>query len=278
MTDEFENLNFSFMVITPEIATDWLDRNDINRKLREDRVNQLAQAIRRGEWVVNGDTIKINKQDQILDGQHRLWAVVEAGVPVVSAVVIGLENEAQMTVDTGARRNLADALRLKGEVNTNNLASALNLIHRWRLGESVLRSPSLGRLSAAQAFKMLEGEEGDRIRHALQRASMIRNAMNHTITMSIVTACLLRFEEIDRDDAVEFWSRVGEGTDMKRFDPCYMFRESCTKNSKRRAKYPALVIHAYAVKAWNAFRNGREIQALSWKMGGAKPEPFPEPI
>lgn len=277
MTDNIENLEFSFVTITPEMAASWLERNDINRPLRPDRVTQIAQAIRRGEWKVNGDTIKINPDGQILDGQHRLWAIVESGLSVMSAVVIGLDTGAQHTVDIGARRNLSDALRLHGETNTNNLAAALNLFHLWRLGDSVMRSPHASRLTPAQAFAILE-VDGPRIRDALQRASTVRSAMNKTLTSSIITCCLLRFGEIDAEDAVTFWERVGDGTGMKKNDPCYMLRESCTKNSKRRNKYPTLMMFALVIKAWNAFRSGREIQTLAWKMGGSRPEPFPEPI
>lgn len=31
------------------------------------------------------------------------------------------------------------------------------------------------------------------------------------------------------------------------------------------------------IKAWNAWRDGRELKILGWKRGGAKPEPFPIP-
>jgi len=30
-------------------------------------------------------------------------------------------------------------------------------------------------------------------------------------------------------------------------------------------------------KAWNAWRDGRELKILNWKRGGAKPEPYPLP-
>lgn len=263
--------------VTPEVATEWLEKNDRNRKLREDRVKTLAGAIQRGEWKINGETIKLGPDGKIIDGQHRLWAVLEAGQPIDTFVVFGVEEDAQPTVDVGARRNLADALKWAGESNTSNLSAALNLIHLWRLGDSALRNPGSARLTPAQAFALM-AKEGDQIRDALARAGMIRSAMNQTLTMSIVTACFLRFTQIDEEDAVTFWTRVGEGTGMKKNDPCYMLRESCTKNSKRRNKYPTLMMHALTIKAWNAFRAGREIQTLSWKMGGARPEPFPEPI
>jgi len=32
------------------------------------------------------------------------------------------------------------------------------------------------------------------------------------------------------------------------------------------------------LKAWNAWREGREVKILAWKRGGANPERFPIPV
>jgi hypothetical protein len=68
--------------VTPELAAKWLELNDHNRGVVTARVDQYAADMRRGEWRVNGEAIKISADGKILDGQHRLLAVLEADVAI----------------------------------------------------------------------------------------------------------------------------------------------------------------------------------------------------
>jgi hypothetical protein len=103
--------------VSPALAARWLERNESNRTVREGRVNALAEAMRRGEFVVTGDTIKFAPDGRLLDGQHRLWAVLESGVTVQMLVAYNIAPEAQVVMDTGAARKFADTLKWKGEKN-----------------------------------------------------------------------------------------------------------------------------------------------------------------
>src|ERR1700709_2078030 len=109
--------------VTPEIAEAWLSKNPNNRNLRGQVIASYARDMASGSWVLNGETVKISVSGHLLDGQHRLSAVVEAAVTVPMIVVNGIPSEAMPTVDTGAKRTYADSLRLQGEENTSVLAA-----------------------------------------------------------------------------------------------------------------------------------------------------------
>lgn len=64
--------------ITPEIAKTMLGENVNNRRISRDNVNLFAREIRNGEWRFNGEAIKFGKDGRLLDGQHRLLAVIAA--------------------------------------------------------------------------------------------------------------------------------------------------------------------------------------------------------
>jgi len=49
-------------------------------------------------------------------------------------------------------------------------------------------------------------------------------------------------------------------------------------SASTRDRMRADVIIALVLKAWNAYRSGETIQLLRFKVGGAHPEKFPEPI
>ncbi len=97
--------------ITPDMALSYLSCNQGNRPVRVNQVKSLADAIKRGEWRLTHQGIAFSSNGRLLDGQHRLSAIVEAGVPVRSLVSRGLDDETFMSIDIGNRRSHADVLR-----------------------------------------------------------------------------------------------------------------------------------------------------------------------
>lgn len=127
--------------ITPEIAKTMLGENVNNRRISRDNVNLFAREIRNGEWRFNGEAIKFGKDGRLLDGQHRLLAVIAADKPLTTLVIRGLEDETQQTMDSGKTRTLGDVLTLRGEKNSTQLAS---------LARAVYLADQLGMEAAAQ--------------------------------------------------------------------------------------------------------------------------------
>lgn len=99
--------------ITPELATQWLENNPLNRDIRDEHVQRLAHDIVVGQWVVNGDTVKRTSTGMLLDGQHRLWAVIEAGKAADMFVIDGIPEDAFHTIDTGVAKRFVRPLFAK---------------------------------------------------------------------------------------------------------------------------------------------------------------------
>lgn len=77
--------------ITPESAQRLLRENSHNRPLNTKRVRRLATIIKEGRWRLNGDTVKVDKKSRLLDGQHRLHAVIQSDRPIQTLLVTGLD-------------------------------------------------------------------------------------------------------------------------------------------------------------------------------------------
>src|SRR5688572_11095199 len=120
----------SIETITPETAKAMLAQNTRNRHLRSKHVQHLAEAMRGGRWTMNGDTIRFNGNGELIDGQHRLAAVIESETPITTAVIRGLDFAAFDTIDTGAKRMAADALTIDGESSSLLLAASIGW--HWR--------------------------------------------------------------------------------------------------------------------------------------------------
>lgn len=120
------------MTITPELAKSWLTQNTSNRKIKDGLVNSMAYQISKGAWKLNGETI-VFSDGFLLDGQHRLMAVVKANIPIKSLVVFGVPKDCMPSIDTGASRNGADVLSINKFKNTTALASAVRMINHYKL-------------------------------------------------------------------------------------------------------------------------------------------------
>jgi len=84
-------------IVTPEKAREYLKKNTRNRRLRKGHILYLVEVIRRGEWMYNGHPIIFGEDGVLLDGQHRLWACVQSGKPIITLIVRSVNPESYDT-------------------------------------------------------------------------------------------------------------------------------------------------------------------------------------
>lgn len=107
--------------VTPATAAVWLDKhNTQNRPLNQNSVKRFSSDMKKGGWhwdngvpivLSSKDPTDKNNQDFIvLDGQHRLAAIVQSGVTASGVLVSsGVDRSLFSTYDCGKQRTLADA-------------------------------------------------------------------------------------------------------------------------------------------------------------------------
>lgn len=257
--------------VGPERARGLLAGNRQNRSLRPSRVRNLSAAMNRGEWDLNGESIKVDADGSLLDGQHRLAAVVEAGATVQMLVVTGLPREAQETVDTGRRRRLADVLAIRGEPAPHALAAALNLLHRYRQNAR-LDASKAGAPTPQQALDLLEQCPGLRDSVRVGR----RVARQLPAPASIFSTLHFVFSEIDPDATETFFESLTSGADLRSDDPVFHLRRHLLRPRRDRgSSQHAYLTTALTIKAFNFSRQGRRVELLSFKTRGSKSESFP---
>lgn len=98
--------------ITPEKARAYLDANYDNRHVRGSWVDELAGIIKRGQWRETHQGIAFDLNGRLLDGQHRLMAIAQAGLPVKMLVTRELAEDVFRFIDSGKSRSIYDRLKL----------------------------------------------------------------------------------------------------------------------------------------------------------------------
>lgn len=94
------------MDITPEIAVEMLKKNTNNyRRVTETRVNQYARKMELGFWQENGEPIQFSKDGELLNGQHRLAAIIKSNTTQRMVVVYDVDAD---VFDSGKNRSLKE--------------------------------------------------------------------------------------------------------------------------------------------------------------------------
>lgn len=258
--------------IGPVEAAELLMANTHNRNLRQRVVNTYAQDMRDGAWQENGESIKIATDGTVVDGQHRLHAIVESETKHRVLVVRGLSMATQETVDGGAKRTFSDVLRLRGEANYVSLAAAVRRVHLWKSGARRLQA---GRQTPSTTQLLHTLEAHPELRHTVQLTALVTSHV--PITMGVLSLCHWLFGQIDVDDCEFFFARLKDGVGLMERDPVYVLRRTVINAQTDRSRLVETQMTAFVIKAWNAYREGRQIQVLAFRPGGANPEKFPEP-
>lgn len=120
--------SISYVTITPETAERLLRSNTVNRSLREAKVRQYAADMAAGRWTHSADMICISPDGLLLNGQHRLHAVVRSGCTITFAVQRNTPPESMQNMDTGAARKISDVLGWRQEKSAPLLGAACKLV------------------------------------------------------------------------------------------------------------------------------------------------------
>lgn len=124
-------------MVTPDMAKLWLKNNEGNRNLSDSAVERYVSDMKRGTWKPNTDSIGITKSGQLIQGQHRLTAVVESECTVLMLVTYGYGDDVFSVLDRGRGRSFADQLRSAGEVNVSVLGAVLTCGASFQQGVGV---------------------------------------------------------------------------------------------------------------------------------------------
>jgi hypothetical protein len=252
--------------ITPKTASEYLALNLSNRTLQSSTLNLYTRLMAQGGWMVNGDAIRFNTEGKLSDGQHRLQACVESGIPLTTYVVRGLPVEAQLTIDQQRKRTAGDMLHMRGIINGNRLASIVRMVHRWDLGERSMFGFSGGQvmLSAKEVVDLIDKDSSGLFLEASRRTSA--HGLIHMAPPRVTGAMFVLFERADPALAQEFFDHLVSGAGLSEGDPILALRRfwiNLASNS-RRATSPAVYLMV-GVRAWNAYAAGRKLYKMSYK-------------
>lgn len=245
--------------LTPAIAQRLLERNVHNRKMSEKVVQKYIAEIKAGEWRLTPGGIGFDDQGALVDGQHRLQAIMRANQPVPMLITLGLAPASQEKVDRQRRRTLYDALFLAGHaVMRQEVEIAACLTRR------TLRSES-GAVPTDYLVKQTLECHQEHIRAVITLMKGANKSVRGLSQASFLAAATL-YHEIDAEKSAEFLEAVRTGTMLTEDHPAMRLRrlllgETAIKNMPRGGANQTFIFRR-AVFAMQAHLEGRNIAGL----------------
>lgn len=249
--------------ITPDLAQRLLDANPRNRGIKSDNLKRVTAEMKRGAWKVNGDTIRIDTEGYLLDGQHRLLAVIASGVSYEGILVTGLAPEVFDTIDQGVKRTPGDILAMHGVKNAVAISSALPMVAEYLSGGREFEKAATRYRDRLRALY----DEHEGISDSFRAASMIGTLA----PQRVVVALHYLFSRVSPQKADAFFKAVSTGENMASWDAPLVLRNRLVINLGAKAKLPFWYIMALVIKAWNAYALGAKMKVLRYSEG----EEFP---
>ena len=261
--------------VTPALAELLLrEYNTDNRPIRSKRVALYAQQMRDGQWKLTAEMVSLARCGLLNNGQHRLRAIIEAGVTVKMRMAFGEARDVFDVLDTGAVRGGGDSLHIKGYKNTNLLASSAR-IYRIITSSTPNRNLALTNtevLAVLEAHPRLETATtwGARVAYRLKASGSALTAAFYLISERSASARRL--------DA--FIESLATGTELRSRDPILVLREGLLSRQLEVARDGTgknAMVTAAVILAWNRWVRGKTCSghgALRWDT--TTPFPMPE--
>jgi hypothetical protein len=260
------------VAITPDMARGLLERNSRNRPIRSADVTQWCTILRTGRWRYTHQGVALDTLGRLQDGQHRLTAIEETGVPAEMMVSVGMPPENFAVIDSGRRRSAAQVLAMDGAKYAATLAAMVRLLYLYQVwGGSMLEHANerLGNDVIAEIYGKLELDD---VAFALSCATRLRLEIGGGHAGPSAAFYLIARAMPPGDGAVvRFTEDLIVGADDTN-DPAYAIRRALTRQATGVArKLTAAQSMALVIKGWNARIEGKRSSHFAVRSGSTMP-------
>lgn len=244
-------------LIGPEQARRVLDKiNTRNRHLSQSWIDRYVRIQVSGQWRSTHQGMAIDSNGVLQDGQHRLHAIVEAGLPAPVFVFVGMDPDNFKAIDEGRLRNAGQLLAMEGEKFATTATAAVRLAHAYGAPDPRrMAGYRPGNLEIFDAFQA----DAQRVRDAVAWARG-RPFRKIGVPPSVLAAARLVLGQVNGDAnpyVATFFDGFLAGTQpgtrilLDDDDPRTALRNWFANRSLKKVRAEAIDLVAIIVRAWN---------------------------
>lgn len=185
----------------------------------------FESQLRRGEMQLTHQGIAISASGRLLDGQHRLTAIVNTGISASLLVATGLPDSSFTVLDTGTARTAADVFSIDGASHASCLATGIRLFLYYTEIPGLNWAGAAPRVASTTAIRQKYLEDSDRWQWAARTAAHFR--ATNLITPGPAAAFLYLASAIagySQGYLVDFFQQVKDGAGLDHGNPILAYR------------------------------------------------------
>lgn len=254
--EELDLADVSVVRITPDAAAKLLSTNyGGQRSIKGTNVEKLVEVMKAGKWnPYVGDLIRITRDGVLVDGQHRLLAVIESGVTCEFLLAENFDIGDFPYIDTGASRIAKDVVG--ADFDPSAVAALVRVVITWEQDgldcwDLFTRSHSNGAI--ADRFKEMDSEE---VRDVIAKSRGVKKGLG--VKGSTLAVCFFSYLANMVDPAI--FDRFVESScdDAKMVVARTFFLRAAAANRNLIAKD----VFSVLCTIWNDGLSGNERKAL----------------
>lgn len=258
------------MPITPDIAANWLEHRNLERNRKYSRLIEAkyASEIRAGLWKTSPQGVSFDWDGFLLDGQHRLGAIVKTGTTVDLFVSVGWDPDCFVVLDTGHKRNVSQLITHPHSKLMSGAARYLGAV-TGQLRTGMLRGGVYAHgASSGDVFAVVQawpelGTYAASAQHVRNKAQIL--AAPHL-------AVLAQASRTQYADRIPSWlDGLAWGENLTGLDARLHLRNRFAAERRALANAQAMA-YGLIVQAWNAYATNTQISVLRGRGEDHTPE------
>lgn len=267
--DDGETVKASLSTITPMLAERWLTQiPDYQRKVDPKQVDKITAAILKGDWAENGATIVFNEEGHVIDGQHRLHAIVKSGKTVRSLVVRGVSKAERtfQTIGDEKSRKVTDFMHC---AHVNNVAAVCSLLMAAEGGKWPLSHEKMPYVEVLKIVRKYQDQIAPIVNAVSEGGRFVKQHSFCTFLVFYYT----HIQPVKNPERLaQFFARLGDGVGLEKNDPVYQLRKRYLEQTAS-GRFDRIAGRAMIVKALHAYLDNKQLTMVRYE---PMREGFPE--
>lgn len=277
MSATLTTISTSVERIDSKKAAKLLELNTDNfRNMDKQRVAMYRNNMKNGTWRFNGDAIRIDINNVLLDGQHRLKAIVESDTEQEMIIIRGLEPECRLTIDRNKPRLVSDEVKNRGIKSATSVTAAVKKIIAHDKGHWAAQKNFNSIMTDQEVIDFTVANE-ERLLDAFNMTSGVPKQLCSRTVLTAVMFCGTPRDDLASNNAVANWfaEALKTGAGLTETDAVLHFKKRCFN-----AKIPlnAEVRRHLLTLAWNKTALDQPMRSLQIRFTGPNAKTPPKAI
>lgn len=254
---ERTGLTMEEVLVTPELAEElFKKRANNNRNLDSKYINKYALDMKKNRWVPGpGSILSFSSDGILLNGHHRLKAIIKAGVSIPMILEENVPKESMLVMDTGNKRNSGEIFQIHGVKEDASIKARasrvlINLANE-KLTDSInnrARSSEITERDILNYFKKNE----EIISKGASVAKKCRKN-NKFIPTGTLAAYYVIFSIANKERVDEFFDKFTTGANLEEDNPILIIINRFQKEASSKNKMTKLAKISLFITSWNRF-------------------------